>query len=169
MLAPFGRDADGRSPPRPVPRAPPARTLPSARPVRAIDDDAQAVEATGARQRPLGGVDIAVVHAVHAAGRVGRSRQRARARWRHRGRCPRSRSRGLPRPRPTACSHPGPEELDAIVELVGVVAGRDHHAQIGAQRQRASIATAGVGIGPTSTTSIPAEAKPATMADSTII
>ena len=59
----------------------------------------------------------------------------------------------------------GPEQLDAVVRE-RIVRGRDHHAQIRAHRPRVSIATAGVGIGPSSTTSMPTLVKPATIADS---
>ena len=51
------------------------------------------------------------------------------------------------------------EQLDAVV-LVGVVRGRDHHADVG-RMERVSIAMAGVGMGPSSITSMPTEVKPA--------
>jgi hypothetical protein len=59
----------------------------------------------------------------------------------------------------------GPEQLDAIVRRTGlwlaeIITPRS------ARSSLVSIATAGVGIGPSSTTSMPTDVKPATIADS---
>ena len=98
--------------------------------VGAIDDDAQPRQRHRARQRALGEFDVAVVHAVDALGAAERIlvgqrdldvlvEQRLDARLDLVGKL----------------VAVGPEQLDAVV-VVGIVRGRDHHAEIGAQRAR---------------------------------
>ena len=98
--------------------------------IGAIDDDAQARQRHGARQRALGEFDIAVMHAVDALGAAERIRvgqrdldilveQRLDARLDLVGELVAVRA----------------EQLDAVV-VIGIVRGRDHHADIGAQRAR---------------------------------
>ena len=96
--------------------------------VRAIDHDAQAVERELARQRALGEFDVAVMHAVDAAGapEAGALRETAVDRLVEQlldllfdivGQFEALRA----------------EQLDAVV-LEQIVRGRDHHAEIGAHR-----------------------------------
>ena len=98
--------------------------------IGAIDDDAQARQRHGARQRALGEFDVAVVHAVDALGAAERIlvgqrdldvlvEQRLDARLDLVGQLVAVRS----------------EQLDAVV-VVRIVRGRDHDAEIGAQRPR---------------------------------
>ena len=58
-----------------------------------------------------------------------------------------------------------PEQLDAVVGEF-IVAGGEIITPRSARNSRVSIATAGVGIGPNKTTSMPTEVNPATIADS---
>ena len=102
-----------------------------ARAVGAIDDDAQAVEADVARQRALGDTRCS------APGR-------SRCAWRGRSRSAGASSSVGRRRHQRLDLHlglvgqlvaVGVEQLDAVV-VVGVVGGRDHHAEVGAQRAR---------------------------------
>ena len=96
--------------------------------VGAIDDDAQAVEADVARQRALGELDVALLRALDALGAadpVG-GRQQVRGRRLHQ-------RLDLALGLVGELVAVGVEQLDAVVG-VGIVGGRDHHAEVGAQR-----------------------------------
>jgi hypothetical protein len=124
--------------------------------VRAIDDDLEAVEPQMLGKGGLGEVDVAAARILDLAGAAdlggaasfGSSSSIASI-------CGSSRR--------TACSRRA-EQLDAVV-VEGIVAGRDHHAEIGAHRA-GEHRDAGVGTGPTITTSMPTLVKPEISADS---
>jgi hypothetical protein len=125
--------------------------------VGAIDHDAKAIEAEIARQGALGEFDVAVMHAVDAAGAAEAGalgeplveilvHQLFDLRFHIVGQLEAGRA----------------EQLDAVV-VEQIMRGGNHHAEIGAHRF-GQHRDRGVGIGPSSSTSMPTEVKPATMA-----
>jgi len=94
--------------------------------VGAVDDDPQAVEAHGARQRALGELDVAVVDAVDALGaaEVGAFGESL-------GEVAIDQRLDLLLDPVGELVAVGAEQLDAVV-VIGIVRGRDHHAEIGA-------------------------------------
>ena len=96
--------------------------------VGAIDHDAQPVETERARQRALGEFDVAVVHAVDALGaaEIGALGELL-------GQVGIDQRLDLVLDLVGELVAVGPEQLDAVV-VVGIVRGRDHHAEIGAHR-----------------------------------
>ena len=100
------------------------------RAVGAIDDHPEARERHRLRQRALGELDIAVVHAVDALGPAepfGIGQRHLDALLQHRLDALLDLVGELVAVRP--------EQLDAVVEI-RIVRGRDHHADVGAQRAR---------------------------------
>ncbi len=98
--------------------------------IGAIDHDAQATERHRARQCALGELDVPVMHAVDALGaskRILVGQCHIDLAIEHALDAPFDLVRQLVTIRP--------EQFDAIV-VVGIVRGRDHHAEVGAQRTR---------------------------------
>ncbi len=129
--------------------------------MRAIDDDLQPVETQAAREARFDEFDIAAAGIVETLGAAELLRRRALAR----GVADLRLDRGLDLVRELVAV--GAEEFDAVI-LERIVRGRDHRRRDRRASDRVSMAIAGVGSGPTSTTSMPMAMKPEVSAGSSI-